>query len=468
MKSSNNSPLEVAEYFSFGISIIGSIVASGLGQIMYATTPIFLTLFLNILNRNRLHQEMHQNTISEVNRLDKLQLDHSNLVLNDLYRLENSIKQIQDNNSIVIAEVGQRIQKIPHIDRQVEALTSQLNQLSENHYLLQEQIQRNIKIALNEVGTRIEKIPEISRNINSLNRQINDLNSQINEQSNTKIISQINQKIESIKFEIEIIKIDDLRNQPKPSIETINTQVDQRIGLIESKVSDLVKLDNLSSRINNRNDIDISTLTKRLEPLILLAIQKIINQPVINSDVAISIEEKFNYELIYNRSENQEENDRYVIREKLRDALRGAKKRIIMVCPWVSYGFNHNVDHDIEKALCKGVQISIGWGHLLDIEKLGNLTTQPSKMLQNKDYYEAVPKLIDLQKRYDNLHLKLIGTHEKFLICDDSWALITSHNFLSSGSNKNEREIGLWTNDKNIISELIQRYESAIDLDKEK
>jgi phosphatidylserine/phosphatidylglycerophosphate/cardiolipin synthase-like enzyme len=132
-----------------------------------------------------------------------------------------------------------------------------------------------------------------------------------------------------------------------------------------------------------------------------------------------------------------------------------------------------SIETSKEEALNKAIQVDIGWGHLKDINEIKNVNlrispTEISEKLQTQSWYEAVSKLICLRGNYDNLHLKLIGTHEKFLICDNSWALITSHNFLTSGSDKDEREIGLWTNDENIISELIQRYDSAIDLDKEK
>ena len=64
MKLSENDPLELAEYFALGISVIGAIVANGLGQVIYAATPITLTLFLGIVNRNRLKQQVEQNILA--------------------------------------------------------------------------------------------------------------------------------------------------------------------------------------------------------------------------------------------------------------------------------------------------------------------------------------------------------------------------------------------------------------------
>ena len=42
--------------------------------------------------------------------------------------------------------------------------------------------------------------------------------------------------------------------------------------------------------------------------------------------------------------------------------------------------------------------------------------------------------------------------------------MIGSHNFLTSSSQSLEREIGLLTNDKNIIGDLINRFEDGISL----
>nr|WP_281291228.1 phospholipase D-like domain-containing protein [Hyella patelloides] len=58
-----------------------------------------------------------------------------------------------------------------------------------------------------------------------------------------------------------------------------------------------------------------------------------------------------------------------------------------------------------------------------------------------------------------------MGTHEKFLVCDRSLAMIGSHNFLTSDCHSSERELGLITKDKNIIEDCIRRFEDAPSLD---
>ncbi|MFM7603084.1 MAG: hypothetical protein ACKO7R_18105, partial [Pseudanabaena sp.] len=174
MKSSENDPLEIVEYFSIGISIIGTIIANGIGQVIYAAMPITLTLFLNLVNRNLLKQQIQQDNLAEVNRLDKLQLEHSNIILTEVYRLEklqtqtqkdNEIKisrletkiyslenlqqKIQQNNDRAIFEVRERIQEykiqtIPDIFKRIENISNQLSYWSKNHSYLKEETKQNI------------------------------------------------------------------------------------------------------------------------------------------------------------------------------------------------------------------------------------------------------------------------------------------------------------------------------------
>lgn len=527
MKSSDNDPLELAEYFSIGTSIIGTIIANGIGQVIYAAMPITLTLFLNLVNRNRLKQQMQEDNVAEVNRLDRLRSEHTNITLAEVNRLEKLQKQTQKDNEIKISglttriynlenlhqktqknndraifDVRERIQPIPEIFRRIENISNQLSYLSNNHSHLQEQTKQNIKLILHEIGIKIEKVPELIRQIDDINRRFGSFNSQLNRQDNMQMIEENRLQIESLKSEIKTLstqkqteKITRELTQLASSIDHKNElsdilQIRKELNSLENKLNNSSiftktttistelqaeidglrkELNLLKQKLNNQINVDISTLRNRLEPLILLTIQKIINQPINNlvnrSDLENTIDEGFKHKLIYDRTKS---------REILRKALEDAKERIIMVCPWITdFGVSDSVKIDITKALENNVVIDIGWGHLKDIEDLkrDGYICNPSDIsetLQNHSnrtsLYNAVSQLTDLQKNYPNLNLKLLGTHEKFLVCDRSWALITSHNFLTSNDYNSEREIGLWTNDESIISQLIHRYDIATDL----
>ncbi|KAB8331047.1 hypothetical protein SD80_026195 [Scytonema tolypothrichoides VB-61278] len=143
-------------------------------------------------------------------------------------------------------------------------------------------------------------------------------------------------------------------------------------------------------------------------------------------------------EIIIGRSES---------RKIFMEALDQTKKRLILVNPWLTQSaINKEVLQKFRYLLKRGCHINIGWGNLNDIgsKKLIPLNRKIliSKMnQQGQDWkYGVLPELEKLEKEYPNqFQLKLLGTHEKFLVCDSSFAMIGSHNFLTSGDASDER-----------------------------
>jgi phosphatidylserine/phosphatidylglycerophosphate/cardiolipin synthase-like enzyme len=77
--------------------------------------------------------------------------------------------------------------------------------------------------------------------------------------------------------------------------------------------------------------------------------------------------------------------------------------------------------------------------------------------------YNALVDLRQLEAEYPNrFKLKLIGTHEKFLICDRSFALLGSHNLLASGIQSAEREVGVRMSDPQVIQGLLTRFNDTV------
>lgn len=182
--------------------------------------------------------------------------------------------------------------------------------------------------------------------------------------------------------------------------------------------------------------------------------------------------EKINCLIKDTRPEYQLVFDRQGSRDVLLKVLKEAKERIILVCPWInSYGASNEIIEYCRDFLESGGSIDIGWGHLNDIKQKKHIPISRQKFLEiarNEDFdwaYNQMEKLIKLEERYPKLRLKLLGTHEKFLVCDRSKAMIGSHNFLTSDCRSPERELGLITKDKNIIEDCIKRFEDAPSLD---
>lgn len=130
----------------------------------------------------------------------------------------------------------------------------------------------------------------------------------------------------------------------------------------------------------------------------------------------------------------------------LKKALLSAKRRLVIVSPWIRDSvIDWPFIASLEALLKSDVEVHIGYG----IEKAdGN-----GKRNAAKDKPDISPRAeADLQRlaeRYKNFHFVYVGnTHRKSLVCDDQFAVVTSFNWLSykgdsQGRPRDERGIVL-------------------------
>ena len=128
----------------------------------------------------------------------------------------------------------------------------------------------------------------------------------------------------------------------------------------------------------------------------------------------------------------------------LKKALLSAKRRLMIVSPWIRDSvIDWPFIASLEALLKAGVEVYIGYG----IEKAdGN-----GKRNAAKEKPDITPRaeadLRHLADRYKNFHFVHVGnTHRKSLVCDDQFAVVTSFNWLSykgdsQGSPRDERGI---------------------------
>ncbi|MBF2096802.1 MAG: hypothetical protein IGQ88_00270 [Gloeomargaritaceae cyanobacterium C42_A2020_066] len=172
----------------------------------------------------------------------------------------------------------------------------------------------------------------------------------------------------------------------------------------------------------------------------------------------------FRYELVI---------DRFGSREVLRQALSTAQARLVMVCPWLSQRtLDQGFLQQLRSALQRGVRVDIGWGDLRDLEA-GELRRRADGKIREGPgrfswKYNALGDLEQLEQEFpDRFRLKLLGTHEKYLVVDQSQAMLGSHDMLAASSSLPEREVGLKTDDVRLAEELTRRFDRALDLDQE-
>lgn len=140
-------------------------------------------------------------------------------------------------------------------------------------------------------------------------------------------------------------------------------------------------------------------------------------------------------------------------REILIHSLKSADEHLLLICPWLNkFAMDSQLLHHLQSALERDVVIDIGWGRLQDLQ---------SGEFRQSVYYDALPLLEQMTRQYQNLRLKPISTHEKILVCDRNYAVIGSHNFLTSDDGSFEREVSLKTMDQNVIHQLLARFQEA-------
>jgi hypothetical protein len=243
-------------------------------------------------------------------------------------------------------------------------------------------------------------------------------------------ISKIHQDLQLLNQQVQV-----LPNQK------VNKDFFQNVLDITNQLNQLEE--SLSQTVSNENfNQSLLRVRTQLEESIVQEIPKINQQLKEISSV-------HQYELVCNRDGS---------RNILLQALSQANNRLILVCPWLT---NYAIDDEIilmlEQLLNRNVYVDIGWGHLRDMQQ---------EEFERGFLYNALPKIKKLERMYPNkCKLKLLGTHEKFLVCDNKFAMIGSHNFLTSDTSSSEREIGIFTNDIHIISSLIERFDTATNLE---
>ena len=135
----------------------------------------------------------------------------------------------------------------------------------------------------------------------------------------------------------------------------------------------------------------------------------------------------------------------YDHRPLLLDALNNAQNIVVIVSPWIkSSGLNNEILGCIERALQRKTRVIIGYG-------ISEKEDSDRWILQ---------KLTDIRKKkYGNKLslIKLSNTHEKVLIKDNEYMVITSFNWLSFKGDPNKgfrQETGYYTESKEAINQM--------------
>lgn len=151
-------------------------------------------------------------------------------------------------------------------------------------------------------------------------------------------------------------------------------------------------------------------------------------------------------------------------RPLLENSFDVAKNWVIIVSPWLAPdAFDDDLLSRAEKALQKGVKIIILYGY-------------PGELNENKAAKEKIvlTKINAIKSKQFGKNLLVNNikvTHEKILICDRSYIIVGSFNWLSFRGEKLRGlrlEKSIYTEDKGVIDDAIKDMENYINLDSNK
>ena len=135
----------------------------------------------------------------------------------------------------------------------------------------------------------------------------------------------------------------------------------------------------------------------------------------------------------------------YDHRPLLLDALDNALNMVVIVSPWIkSGGLNNEILERIDRALQRSTRVIIGYG-ISEKEDSDRWILQRLTDIQKKKYGDKL------------LLVKLSNTHEKVLIKDNEYMVITSFNWLSFKGDPNKgfrQETGYYTESKEAINQM--------------
>ncbi|MEP0874004.1 phospholipase D-like domain-containing protein [Trichocoleus desertorum AS-A10] len=358
----------------------------------------------------------------------------------------------------------------------IKGLRSQANDL-------QQQVQE-VRLSVTDLG-KDERLEQVRNAITTLEQKSQEFltNQELAPWQQT-VVDRVDHGVTSLKIELEMLNraFTERREQ---SLAQQSEELQQQIQDLEAWLKSLdTSFEVLHDRTRNLDVMqqqleqlirgagkvnELETTLAELSQGLAEQVDEVVDKRIVGINQLLQqMQPSHEYKLIY---------DRHQSREILFKAVKQAQERLILVCPWLYKGIQWNerelVDYFKTFLSVPNSQIEIGWGHWQDINS--DKVRRSSGLLRERlkaysDMYSALEDLEDLERQYPKqFKLKLLGTHEKFLVCDRQFAMLGSHNFLSSSDYaRREREVGLYTTDPRIINELVKRFESAKDLEQQK
>ena len=458
--------LQLLEYGCF--AWLAAVVLGTQETLKDVAVPITAALSINIINRtaiNSARQKDFQNQLKQTEQtLEQFgsafsQLNnHIQSLPNNFQSLSNRLHSVED--SVQAWPPSLEIIELSEINEQTQLNQEQIVNFQQNFTGIPE-----LKLELDKLKKGVQKksreskksFRDIFQVVDELQEKIEHLIKQSNHRPEQKAIESLSAELASLTKQFKNL---DLSLEQLPIFSSLN----QAIIEVRKELEDS-RLENLSNLVTKEEyDQQKTNFSTQVEQYFAKYVSEI-------NQLFSKIAPDYNNEIIFDRESS---------RKLLIETLQTAERRLILVCPWLSFGIDNELVSLFKSFVKRGGILEIGWGNLRDVEQLKrNKKVSDSALIVRQDLkeffknkndewrYSSLPRLEELEREYPHqFKIKLIGTHEKYLVSDRSFAMLGSHNFLTSIKSE-EREVGIKTNEPKIISDLIERFETAQNLEVE-
>lgn len=224
--------------------------------------------------------------------------------------------------------------------------------------------------------------------------------------------------------------------------------------LISGEVIKQAELNNIESKNTKIKENTVTRLISEHE-FLLKNPDELPEEEVYSKTQEIKALRKQLDEIQHNKETSTRLVETYEHRSILINALKKAQKIVVILSPWIRFsGFDTELQNEIINALKRGINVIIGYG------------------IAEKDDSDprAVEKLDNMRKKPYGKKLifkKLGNTHEKVLLVDGEYVVITSFNWLSFRGNPNwgfRQESGIYTENKEAINQVIDSINLRMDI----
>ena len=458
--------LQLLEYGCF--AWLAAVVLGTQETLKDVAVPITAALSINIINRtaiNSARQKDFQNQLKQTEQtLEQFgsafsQLDNQTQSLpSNFQSLSNRLHSVED--SVQAWPPSLEIIELSEINEKTQLNQEQIVNLQQNFTEIPE-----LKLELDKLKKGVQKksreskksFRDIFQVVDELQEKIDHLIKQSNHRPDQKAIESLSAEFASLTKHFKNL---DQSLEQLPIFSSLN----QAITEVQEKLhaSRLENLSNLVTREEfNQQKTNFSTQIEQYFEKYVSEINQLLSK----------IASNYNNKIIFDRESS---------RKVLIETLQTAEKRLILVCPWLSFGIDDELISLCKSFIKRGGILEIGRGNLRDVQQLNQKKRLSDSALivrqdlkeffkhKNDEWrYSSLPRLEELEREYPHqFKIKLIGTHEKYLVSDRAFAMLGSHNFLTSIKSE-EREVGIKTNDPKIISDLIERFDKAQNLEGE-